>query len=164
MVREAVQQYRDYYETDAEEQVFFEYLDNLTNRDRIRFMEIGEDFSIDRSPLKFQHEDGVFREYTSIPKREFNPELSAFSNLALDLLDFKDRVRPMARDMALLDSSRPYQRTMTNLDNIQKESENNELRQYLMEKEDQNENDRKMLRFMDHNAKLPMQDKKVAFA
>jgi hypothetical protein len=43
-----------------------------------------------------------------IPKREFNPELSAFSNLTLDLIDFRDRVRPQARDMALLDASRPY--------------------------------------------------------
>ena len=40
----------------------------------------------------------------TIPKREHNPELSLFSNLVLDLVDFKDRVRPLARDMALLDS------------------------------------------------------------
>lgn len=39
MAKEGVQQYRDYYESDAEEQSFFEYLDNLPNRDRIRFME-----------------------------------------------------------------------------------------------------------------------------
>ena len=49
MVMEGVQQYRDYYESDAEEQSFFEYLDNLSNRDHIRFMEIFEDFSIDPS-------------------------------------------------------------------------------------------------------------------
>ena len=46
MAREGVQQYRDYYEDDAEEQSFFEYLDNLPNRDRIRFMEVFEDFTI----------------------------------------------------------------------------------------------------------------------
>lgn len=46
MVAEAIQQYRDYFEDDAEEQKFFEYLDNLPNRDQIRFMEIFEDFSV----------------------------------------------------------------------------------------------------------------------
>lgn len=47
MVKEGVQQYRDYYESDAEEQGFFEYLDNLTNRDRIRFLECFEDFTVE---------------------------------------------------------------------------------------------------------------------
>ena len=120
MVREAVQQYRDYYESDAEEHGFFEYLDNLTNRDRIRFMEIGEDFSVSKDPTTMMHANGEMKEYGMIPKREFNPELSAFSNLTLDLLDFKDRVRPQARDMALFDASRPYQRSTANLENMAK--------------------------------------------
>ena len=47
MVDEAVQQYRDYYEDDEEERSFFEYLGNLTNRDKIRFMEVFEDHTID---------------------------------------------------------------------------------------------------------------------
>ena len=47
MAKEGVQQYRDYYESDAEEQSFFEYLDNLPNRDRVRFMEVFEDFTHD---------------------------------------------------------------------------------------------------------------------
>lgn len=33
-----------------------------------------------------------------------------FSNLVLDLVDFKDRVRPLARDIALMDVSRQYQK------------------------------------------------------
>jgi hypothetical protein len=45
-----------------------------------------------------------------ISKREYNPELSVFSNLVLDLVDFKDRVRPLAKDIALLDSTRKYQK------------------------------------------------------
>lgn len=45
-----------------------------------------------------------------IAKREFNPEVSAFSNLLLDLQDFKQRVRPLARNVAKLDASRKYQR------------------------------------------------------
>lgn len=33
-----------------------------------------------------------------------------FSNLILDLADFKDRVRPLARDIALMDTTRQYQK------------------------------------------------------
>lgn len=97
MVKEAQAQYKDYYESDAEEQVFFEYLDNLSNRDRIRFMEIFEDHAASKSDPTH---------YAMIAKREFNPELSAFSNLVLDLVDFKDRVRPLANDLTLFDSAR----------------------------------------------------------
>ena len=49
-----------------------------------------------------------------IKKREYNPELSVFSNFVLDLQDFKDRVRPMARDIALVDVSRKYQKQNMN--------------------------------------------------
>jgi hypothetical protein len=38
-----------------------------------------------------------------IQKREFNPELSVVSNVILDLVDFRDRVRPLARDLTLMD-------------------------------------------------------------
>ena len=100
MAREGVQQYRDYYESDAEEQSFFEYLDNLPNRDTIRFMECFEDFTIDKADHKIVH---------LIPKREFNPELSAFSNLILDLVDFRDRVKPIAKDITMLDATMRYQ-------------------------------------------------------
>lgn len=100
MAREGVQQYRDYYESDAEEQGFFEYLDNLPNRDQIRFMEAFQDFSRYNSDEKA---------YVLIPKREFNPELSTFSNLILDLVDFKDRVRPVAQDISMLDVTGKYQ-------------------------------------------------------
>jgi len=44
-----------------------------------------------------------------IAKREYNPELSSFNNLLLDLVDFKDRVRPLANDLSLLDVSQQYQ-------------------------------------------------------
>ena len=101
MAREGVQQYRDYYEDAAEEQPFFEYLDNLSNRDQIRFMEIFKDYTIDRMENKG---------YVLIPKREFNPEISSFSNFLLDLVDFKDRVKPMANDIARLDSAFIHQK------------------------------------------------------
>ena len=102
MVEEAQHQYRDYYETDAEEQEFFEFMDNMPARDRIRFAEIFEDFTIDKRDPK---------DFVSIAKREYNPELSVFSNLYLDLVDFKDRIRPLAKDMTMWDASREYQRT-----------------------------------------------------
>ena len=99
MVDEAMQQYRDYYEDDAEEQSFFEYLNNLSNRDRIRFMEIFEDPTIDRTDYK---------KYFMIPKREYNPELSVMSNMVLDLVDFKDRVRPLSHDVSMLEAAKKY--------------------------------------------------------
>ncbi len=99
MVKEAIQQYRDYYETDGEEQTFFEYLDNLSNRDKIRFAEIFDDPTVFKADLK---------DFMSIAKRESNPELSVFSNFVLDLVDFKDRVRPLAKDIALMDATRKH--------------------------------------------------------
>ena len=101
IAREGVQQYRDYYEDAPEEQSFFEYLDNLTNRDMIRFMECFKDYTID---------ERGFQGYATITKREFNPEISAFSNLLLDLVDFRDRVRPAANDIARMDAASMYQR------------------------------------------------------
>jgi hypothetical protein len=56
-----------------------------------------------------------------IQKREYNPELSLFSNLVLDLVDFKDRVRPLARDIALMDVTRGYQKH--NVAELQRERE-----------------------------------------
>ena len=99
MVKEGVQQFRDYYESDVEEMKSFEYLDNLTNRDRIRFMEVFEDFSTQKFDPK---------SFATIAKREFNPELSAFSNVVLDLVDFRERVRPLARDLTLMDATRKF--------------------------------------------------------
>ena len=96
MVSESVQQYKDYFEDDTEEAGFFQYLDNLSNRDRIRFMEIFQDYTVDKTDPK---------KYIMIEKREYNPELSVVSNLALDLVDFKDRVRPLTRDIAQYEKS-----------------------------------------------------------
>lgn len=101
MVTEAIQQYKDYFQDDPEERQFFEYLDNLSNRDKIRFVEIFKDYTERRVDMK---------DFMMIEKREHNPELSMFSNLVLDLVDFKDRVRPLARDIALMDVSRKYQK------------------------------------------------------
>lgn len=101
---ESIQQYKDYYESDKEEQTFFEFLNELPNREKIRMMEIFEDHTLMKLDAK---------EYAMIAKREFNPELSIFQNLIFDLVDFKDRVRPLAKDMALLDISAKHQRLTT---------------------------------------------------
>lgn len=101
MVNESIQQYKDYYESDAEEATFFEYLDNLPNRDKIRFMEIFEDFTVDKMDAK---------EYVMIEKREYNPELSVVSNMALDMVDFKDRVRPLTTDIAQAEYGMKFQK------------------------------------------------------
>ena len=45
-----------------------------------------------------------------IKKREHNPQLSVFSNFLLDLVDFKDRVVPLAKDISLLDVTKGYQK------------------------------------------------------
>ena len=105
MVKESLAQYRDYYESDAEEQQFFQYMDNLSNRDKIRFSEIFKDFTETKVDQK---------DFIMIQKREYNPELSLFSNLVLDLVDFKDRVRPLAKDIALMDVTRDYQKQNIN--------------------------------------------------
>ncbi len=110
MVKEGVQQYRDYYESDSEEQKAFEYIDQLDNRGRIRFMEVFDDYTVDKHDNK---------SYAMIQKREFNPELSAVSNVVLDLIDFRDRVRPLARDLTLMDATKKYQRA--SIDEIAKE-------------------------------------------
>jgi hypothetical protein len=110
MVQESLAQYRDYYESDAEEQSFFQFMENLSNRDKIRFAEIFKDHTEAHVDMK---------DYVMIAKREHNPELSLFSNLVLDLVDFKDRVRPLARDISLMDVTRKYQKH--NINTLNKE-------------------------------------------
>lgn len=45
-----------------------------------------------------------------IAKREYNPELSILGNMVLDLVDFKDRVRPVSKDIAMLEFAQKYQK------------------------------------------------------
>lgn len=101
MVKESLQQYRDYYETDGEEIGFLQYMGDMTNRDKIRFSENFDDY------IQVKQDN---KDFVQILKREYNPELSVFSNLILDLQDFKDRVRPLARDISLMDVTRKHQK------------------------------------------------------
>ena len=68
-------------------------------------MEIFEDFTVDRRDNKL---------YVMIEKREYNPELSVISNMVLDLVDFKDRVRPLSRDISMLEKAQQYQKQNVN--------------------------------------------------
>jgi hypothetical protein len=90
-------------------------MQNLSNRDKLRFTEVFHDPTLTKVD---------FKDFAMIQKREYNPELSVFSNFVLDLVDFKDRVRPLARDIALIDVTRKYQRTsMANIDQERQEFE-----------------------------------------
>lgn len=64
-------------------------------------MEIFEDFTLPQDD---------FKGYSMIPKREFDPNMSYIQNFAADLMDFKDRVRPMANDLAKIDATNKYQK------------------------------------------------------
>lgn len=71
MVDESVQQYKDFYESDDEESSFFEYLDNFTNRDKLRMVECFKDYTVDERA-------SAEKTYYKVPKREYNTELSQF--------------------------------------------------------------------------------------
>lgn len=101
MLTESIQQYKDYYQSDDEEQSFFEYLDNLSNRDRIRMMENFKDYTVINENKK---------DFITIPKREYNPQLSLFGNMVQDLVDFRDRVQPESQNIALLEQARNFQK------------------------------------------------------
>jgi hypothetical protein len=49
--------------------------------------------------------DDMPKSYTMIPKREYNPRISAVNNMILDLSDFYERVRPMSNDIARVEQS-----------------------------------------------------------
>ena len=75
-------------------------------------MELFRDFTVVRPDQKF----GVM-----IPKREFNPQLSVFQNMVLDIIDFKERVRPMANDIAMYESASHYQKmTVSEMNDLKK--------------------------------------------
>lgn len=83
-------------------------------------MEIFEDFTVDKADRK---------EYVMIPKREHNPQLSVLGNMVLDLVDFKDRVRPLSQDISMFEQANRYQkRSPSEYSRAQFDSMLNELR------------------------------------
>lgn len=73
----------------------------MSTRDQLRFIEIFEDHSLIQRDAK---------RHVKISKREPNPELSLVGNFALDFVDFKDRVRVVAKDLTLQDLAQRHQR------------------------------------------------------
>ena len=64
-------------------------------------MEIFEDHTVDKL---------VPKRHIMIEKREYNPELSVLSNMVLDLVDFKDRVIPLTRELAQAEYAEKHQK------------------------------------------------------
>jgi len=64
-------------------------------------MEIFEDHTVLKQDNK---------QFAMITKREHNPELSVMSNMVLDLVDFKDRVRPLSRDISMMEATNTHQK------------------------------------------------------
>ena len=98
---EGFQQFMDYYETDEEEAPYFGYYKQISERERIRFAEVYENFY--SKSLEYD------KYYVSIPKRPFDRSSSIFSNFVQDLVDFNNRVRPIARNLAYRDASLKHQ-------------------------------------------------------
>jgi len=64
-------------------------------------MEIFDDHTVDKLDPK---------KHIMIEKREYNPELSVLSNAVLDMVDFKDRVVPLTRELAQLEHAEQHQK------------------------------------------------------
>jgi hypothetical protein len=98
---EGFQQFMDYYETDEEEAPYFDYYRQISERERLRFAEYYENF--------YSKSMEYDKYYVSIPKRPYDKSQSIFSNFVSDLIDFNNRVRPIARSLAYRDASLKHQ-------------------------------------------------------
>ena len=98
---EGFQQFMDYYETDEEEAPYFDYYRQISERERLRFAEYYENF--------YSKSMEYDKYYVSIPKRPYDKSQSIFSNFVSDLIDFNNRVRPIARSIAYRDASLKHQ-------------------------------------------------------
>jgi hypothetical protein len=103
VAEEGYQQFRDYYESDAEENADAkkELFEDLPEREKLRFSECYENFF--NQGLSY---DGY---YVSIPKRPYNNNKSIVSNFVTDLIDFNSRIRPIMRNLAFKDATAKHQ-------------------------------------------------------
>ena len=101
VANEGFQQFLDYYETDDEEKPYFEYYKEISERQRLRFAEFYENF--------FSKAMEYDKYYVTIPKRPYDKSKSIFTNFVDDLVDFNNRVRPIARSLAYRDVSLKHQ-------------------------------------------------------
>lgn len=101
--QEGFQQFKDYYETDDEEganSIKNELFNDLNERDKLRFAECYENY--------FTKNLEYDKYYVTIPKRPFDNKKSFAANFVEDLLDFNNRVRPIARHLAFKDATSKY--------------------------------------------------------
>ena len=119
---EGFQQFKDYYESDQEERPFFEYYNEISERERLRFAEVYENF--------FTKAMEYDKYYVTIPKRPYDNKKSIFSNFVSDLIDFNNRVRPISRNLAFRDVSLKHQILPMNDQEVQL-NENDRYRKVL---------------------------------
>ena len=91
------------------------------------------------------------KDFLMIQKREYNPQLSVFSNFVLDLVDFKDRVVPLASDISLMDVSQRYQKTNINTVLSELDEFKNELKEAREEYHSQQLEERENARQLEEN-------------
>jgi hypothetical protein len=101
VAEEGLQQFRDYYETDDEERPYFDYYNQVNEREKLRFAEHYENF--------YSKALEMDKYYVSIPKRPYDNSKSIFVNFVQDLVDFNRRVRPIQRTLAFQDATAQYQ-------------------------------------------------------
>ena len=86
---EAVHQYKDYFETDAEED--FTVFDNMPDAEKTTFLSVFENYA---SPL------GEFKGYETIPKRDWENSFGLWTNFFYNLRSYNDLVFPRATELA----------------------------------------------------------------
>ncbi len=89
VAKEAVQQYKDYYEDDTTQDLSI--LDNISGQTLQSFIVAFENHTQSRV-----EQSG----YKSFPKRQWNPAYGLWKNFLLDLQDFSTEIAPRARVLA----------------------------------------------------------------
>ena len=120
---EGFKQFTDYYETDEEEKPYFDYYNEISEREKIRFAEHFENF--------FNKSLELDKYYVSIPKRPFDKKKSFLSNFVEDLIDFNTRVRPISRNLAFKDASAKSQPLPITEEEISTVTQNERYRKVL---------------------------------
>jgi hypothetical protein len=103
IAEEGLQQFKDYYETDDEEgrnSEKNELWTDLNEKDKLRFAECySNDFTKSLEYDKY---------YVTIPKRPYDNKKSIVHNFMEDLVDFNNRVRPIATHLAFKDAASKF--------------------------------------------------------
>jgi len=85
---EAVQQYKDYFESEGEEE--FAKLEGIADADKVHFVRVFENYAM---PL------GENKGYTTIPKRKWDESLGLWQNFFYDVSDYTRLITPRATEL-----------------------------------------------------------------